>query len=176
MPGLFFLYQSRICTPLTSQQPPASDGRIDTHAADEGRNQGDAGLGAGNGLGKAEEEGEVAVNAVVALELARRLDALPGRRDLDEDALLLDTDGVVQRDELLGLLLCRLLVKGETGVNLGRDTTRDNLQDLLAEFDELHEPRGAPVSSGRRDVGVRRTMIESGGNQGCRRGYSRGGP
>lgn len=77
------------------------------------------------------------MDAVVALKLARSLDAFPGRRNLDEDALLLDADGVVQRDELLRLLLGRLLIVGQTGVDLRRDTARDNLQDLLAKLDKL---------------------------------------
>ena len=108
-----------------------------THAADKGRDEGDAGLGAGDGLAEAEEEGEVAVDAVVALELARGLDALPGGRDFDEDALLLDAERPVERDELLGLGLGALLVEGQTRVDLGRDAAGDDGEDLLAELDKL---------------------------------------
>ena len=78
------------------------------------------------------------MDAVVALELARSLDALPGRSNLDEDALLLDADGLVEGDQLLGLGLGRLLVEGQTGVDLSRDTAGDDLQDLLSELDELY--------------------------------------
>ena len=108
-----------------------------TYAADEGGDEGNAGLSASNGLREAEKKGEVAVDAVVTLELARSLDTLPGGRDLDEDALLLDTNGLVEGNELLRLRLGRLLVVGETGVDLSRDTAGDDLQDLLAELDEL---------------------------------------
>ena len=59
------------------------------------------------------------MDAVVTLELARSLDTLPSRSDLDEDALLLDADGLVEGNELLGLGLGRLLVERETGVDLG---------------------------------------------------------
>ena len=113
------------------------EGKAATYTAHEGRDEGDTRLGARNSLGEAEEKGEVAVDAVIALELARSLDTLPGGRDLDEDALLLDADGVVERDELLGLGLGRFLVVREARVDLGRDTARDDLQDLLTELDEL---------------------------------------
>ena len=117
------------------------EGKADTYTADEGRDEGDTRLCARDGLGEAEEKGEVAVDAVIALELAGSLDTLPGGRNLDEDALLLDADGVVERDELLGLGLGRLLVVREARIDLGRDTAGDDLEDLLAEFDELHRPR-----------------------------------
>jgi hypothetical protein len=71
------------------------------------------------------------------LELAGGLDALPCAGDLDEDTLLLDADGVVESDELLGLGLGTLLVEREPGVDLGGDTAGDDLQDLGTEVDEL---------------------------------------
>ena len=73
------------------------------NAADEGRDEGDTSLCAGDGLSEAEEEGEVAVDAILLLELARGLDTLPSRSNLDQDALLLDTDALVERDQLLRL-------------------------------------------------------------------------
>ena len=88
------------------------------------------------------------MDAIIALKLARGLDTLPSRRDLDKDALLLHTDRVVQCDELLGLGLSGLLVKGKTGVDLGRDTAGDDLQDFRAELDELHAPDEVSVSTG----------------------------
>ena len=66
-----------------------------TYTADEGRDEGDLGLSACNGLTETEEKGKVAVDAILGLELLRRLDTLPGRGDLDENALLLNADGVV---------------------------------------------------------------------------------
>ena len=56
---------------------------------------------------------------------------------LFRSALLLDANGLVEGNELLRLRLGRLLVVGETGVDLSRDTAGDDLQDLLAELDEL---------------------------------------
>ena len=83
------------------------------------------------------------MDAVVTLELARSLDTLPSRSDLDEDALLLDADGLVERDELLGLGLgCRLVVR-EARIDLGGDTAGDDLQDLLAKLNELCSHRDA---------------------------------
>ena len=130
-------------------------------AADKGRDEGDAGLGARDGLLEAEQEGEVAVDALL-LEVTGGLDTLPGRGDLDQDALLGDADLLVESDELLGLWedkhvessgnccsggcsargcahlgLGRLLVERESGVNLGRDAAGNDVEDLLAELDEL---------------------------------------
>ena len=77
------------------------------------------------------------MDAVVALELARGLDALPGRRDLDQHALLLYAERLVESNELLGLGLGALLVEGQTGIDFRRHTSGDDLEDLLAELDEL---------------------------------------
>jgi hypothetical protein len=108
-----------------------------THSADERRNQSHASLRTCNGLPEAEEKGEVAVNAFVALELARSLDTFPGRRDLDEHTFPLDSDGLVKRNKLFGLGLGSLLVKGETGIDFSGDTAGNDGKDLFAEFDEL---------------------------------------
>ena len=55
-------------------------------AADERRDQRHAGLGAGHGLGEAEQQRQVAVDAF-ALEPLGGADAFPGAGDLDQDAL-----------------------------------------------------------------------------------------
>ena len=77
------------------------------------------------------------MNAVVALELARGLNALPGRCDLDKHTLFLDSNRLVECNDLLGLGLGGLLVKGETSVDLSRDTAGNDGQDLFTELDEL---------------------------------------
>ena len=117
---------------------PEINTRNATYTADEGRDEGDTSLGARNSLREAEEEGEVAVDAVVALELARSLDALPGRGDLDQDTLTLDTDRLVEGNEVLGLRLGCCLVEGQLGVDLSGDTAGDDRENLLAELDELY--------------------------------------
>lgn len=71
--------------------------------ADEGRDQRNTSFSTCNGLAETEEEGEVAVDLVVALEFAGGLDAFPGRRDLDKDALFRNTLFRVESDEVLGL-------------------------------------------------------------------------
>lgn len=85
------------------------------------------------------------MDPVVALKLASSLDTFPGGGNLDENALLLDSDRLVERNELLGLRLSGLLVEGQTGVDLGGDTAGDDCENLLAEFDEL---RSALVTVG----------------------------
>ena len=70
------------------------------------------------------------------LEVTGSLDTLPGGADLDQDTVTGDTGLLVETDDLAGLGLGSLLVEGEAGVDLGGDTARDNLEDLLTEFDE----------------------------------------
>ena len=77
------------------------------------------------------------MNALVALELASSLDALPGRRDLDKDAFFLNSNGFVERNKVSGLRLRSLFIKGETGVDFGRHTARNNRKNFLPEFYEL---------------------------------------
>jgi hypothetical protein len=67
-----------------------------THSADKWRNQSHAGLRTGNRLSEAKEKGKVTMNALVTLELARGLDAFPGRCDLDEHTFFLDSDRLVE--------------------------------------------------------------------------------
>lgn len=76
--------------------------------ADEGGDEESVGLGGTDGLGKGEEEGKVAVDAVVALEDLGGLDTLPGGGDLDQDAVLGDALLLVQ----LGCVSA-IRVKGE---------------------------------------------------------------
>jgi hypothetical protein len=71
--------------------------------SDERRDEGDLGLSARDGLFEAEEQREVAMDVILLLELTRGLDTLPGRGNLDEDALLGDSDLLVEGDQVLGL-------------------------------------------------------------------------
>ena len=75
------------------------------NTADEGRDEGDAGLSTSDSLAETEQESEIAVNLLVALEFASSLDTLPGRGDLDENAFLRDANGLVELDQVPGL--CR---------------------------------------------------------------------
>ena len=104
-------------------------------AADERRDQLDLGVGAGDGLGEREEEGQIAADAFL-FELGGGLDAFPGGGHLDEDALLGDAGGLIESDELAGLGDGGGLVEGEAGVDFGGDAARDDLEDLGAEGDE----------------------------------------
>jgi hypothetical protein len=77
------------------------------------------------------------VNAIVPLKLPSSLDTLPSGGNLDKDTILLDANRLVESNQLLGLGLGTLLVKGQAGINFSRDTTRDDGQDLLAELNKL---------------------------------------
>ena len=84
-------------------------------------------------LREGEEQGEVAVDAVVALQHLGRLDPLPGGGELDQDALLADPRLLVQGDQPQRLRHLRLLVEGEPRVDLRGHAALHNLQDLGAE-------------------------------------------
>ena len=71
------------------------------NAADEGGDEEGAGFGGGDGLDEREHEGQVAVDAVLALQLVGGLDAFPGRRELDQDAGFVDAFLFVELDGML---------------------------------------------------------------------------
>jgi hypothetical protein len=136
---------------LVSSLVPVKD------AADEGRDQEGTGLSSSDSLDQGEHQGQVAVDAVLGLEDVSGLDTLVGGGDLDEDALLLDADLLVELveetklihaqkiatraistylDDLKGLVDGGLGVKGQPGVDFSGDLAGNDLENLLAELDE----------------------------------------
>ncbi len=101
-------------------------------AADEGRDERGARVGAGHGLREAEEQRHVRAHALL-LERLGRADALPGRGELDEHALLADALLRVERDDAARARQRARRVEAEARVDLGRDVARHELQDLAAE-------------------------------------------
>jgi len=73
------------------------------NTADEGRDEESTGLGSRDGLDLGEHEGQVAVDSVLGLQDLSSLDSLPCGRELDENALLVDTDLLVEVDDVQGL-------------------------------------------------------------------------
>jgi hypothetical protein len=122
--------------------------------ADEGRDEVGTGLGGGDGLGKGEHEGQVAVDAVLGGKLVGGLDTLPGRGELDENTLLVNAGLLVELifllvlvyiflaraityvDDAESLLDGDLLVEGEAGVNLSGDLAGNDLENLATELDK----------------------------------------
>ena len=74
-----------------------------TYSANKGRDECNTGFGACNSLREAEEEGQVAMNAVLLLEFACGLYSFPCGCDFNEDTILVEAHGLVQGNELLGL-------------------------------------------------------------------------
>lgn len=105
-------------------------------SANKGRDEGDLGLSTGNGLDEGEEKSQVTVDTVLGLELLGSLDTLVGGGDLDEDSVRRNALGLVEVNELQSLLDGGVLVERESGVDLGGDSTGDNLENLGAELDE----------------------------------------
>jgi hypothetical protein len=106
--------------------------------ADERRNQEGTGLSGSNSLHLGEHKSQVAVDAVLVLQLARSLDTLPGGGKLDQHARLVDADALVQVDDVQGLVNGSLLVERQRGIDLGGNLAGDDLEDLLAELDQQH--------------------------------------
>jgi hypothetical protein len=114
--------------------------------ADEGRNEESTGLSSSNGLDEREHEGQVAVDAVLGLQDVSGLDTLPGRGDLDENAVLGDTSLLVQLDDVQSLVNGGLGVEREASVNLGGNLSGDDLENLLSELDEQVVEGGVDLS------------------------------
>ena len=59
-------------------------------------------MGAGNRLGKAEQERQVTVNSLLLQPLGGT-DSFPGRGDLDQDPLPVNSVGFIKLDQVMGL-------------------------------------------------------------------------
>ena len=77
------------------------------------------------------------MDAFITLELARGLNTLPGRCNFDKHTFLFDSNRIVKSNKFPGLGLGCLLVKGETGIDFGRDTAGNDGKNLFTKFDEL---------------------------------------
>ena len=104
-------------------------------AAHKGRNQLHLGLATSHGLGKGEQQREVAMDAF-ALQLGRGLNALPGRGHLDQHAVFAHAFGGEQLDDTAGAGHGGFGVKAQASVDFGRDAARDVLEDFAAERHE----------------------------------------
>jgi len=89
-------------------------------ATDEGGDQGHPGFGGSDRLGKAEEQRQVAVNALLLQDLGG-FDAFPGGGDLDEDAIAADAGLAIEADQLAGFGDRGFGVKAQAGIDLGGD-------------------------------------------------------
>mmetsp|Transcript_26344 Transcript_26344/g.67050 ORF Transcript_26344/g.67050 Transcript_26344/m.67050 type:complete len:337 (+) Transcript_26344:509-1519(+) len=93
-------------------------------------------------LCKREEQRHVAVDALL-LQLAARLDALPGGRNLNVDALWVHPLLAVQLHQAQRLVVRGARVIGQVRVNLGRHAPRHNLEHLSTQ---VHRQRVSHTS------------------------------
>ena len=100
----------------------------------KGRDQGDAGLRAGDGLGEAKQKGEVAVDTF-PFQLFSCANTFPGGGHLDQYPVVADAGLVVEAYEFAGLGDRCLGVVTEAGVNFSGNPPRHDLEDLLSEGD-----------------------------------------
>jgi hypothetical protein len=69
----------------------------------------------------------------LALEALGGANAFPGARELDQDALAVDAELLVQLDQSVGLGDRPLGVEAERGIDLSRYAAGDDLEDLAAK-------------------------------------------
>ena len=105
------------------------------NTADEGRNQSHSRFGARDGLGEAEEQSQIAVNAF-SFEPLGGANALPGAGELDENALTADAFRLIQRDEFTGLGDAALGIEAQARGYFGGYAPRNHLQNLASEQHE----------------------------------------
>src|SRR5262249_5531392 len=108
--------------------------------------------GGADGLGEAEEEGHVAVDAIL-LQDAGGLDAFPGGGELDEDALASDAVFGVGVDEEAAFGDEGVRVKGKFGAGFGGDAMGHGFEDLEAEINEDQTQRVGSGEAGLPGVG-----------------------
>ena len=87
-----------------------------THTSNERRNESHAGLCTSNGLAEPEEKRKVAMDLVLALQFTGSLDTLPSACDLDQDALLRDTNRFIEFNQVQGLVYENQLASSTTTV------------------------------------------------------------
>jgi hypothetical protein len=129
-------------------------------AADEGRDQRDAGVAAGQRLAEGEQQREVAVDAL-ALQFGRGLDALPGRGDLDQHAIATHALALVERHQAARARQRGGLVEGQARVDLGADATGDVFEDLESEAHQhtVHHLVHRRTSMGLDHLGQQRRVV-----------------
>jgi hypothetical protein len=103
-------------------------------ATNKGRNQSASRLGASDGLRHGENQSQVTGDSLFFKNLSG-LDSLPSGGNLDEDAGLVDTDLLVKLNDLAGLGKGGLGIERETGVDLSRDVSGNDLGDLNTKVD-----------------------------------------
>ena len=138
---------------------------------DEGRDQEDAGVGAGDRLRPVEDQRQVAVDAR-ALQLLRGADAFPGGGELHQDALAADLAVGIVLNDLLGAGDRGGRVERKVGVHLGRDASGDELGERRADRhgqaigdggDTRFRLAGLPRTPG---DGIVHRVLELGGSEG----------
>ena len=73
------------------------------YTSDKRRDQSNTSFSTCHGLSERKKQGEVTMNIIITLKLASRLDTFPRRCNLDQNTVLVDTDRLVETDELLCL-------------------------------------------------------------------------
>src|SRR5471030_1901120 len=99
------------------------------NTANEGRDQVCTGFGTSTCLREGEQQRQVTVDAGF-FQFLRSADTLPGRGQFNQDTVVADTCIIVEFDQALRFRDAGFGVIGQTRVNFGRNTARDQLEDF----------------------------------------------
>lgn len=87
-------------------------------------------------MNKRKEKGKVDVNAVLGFKFLSGLDTLISRGNLDQDAILVDSLLLVKVNDFQSLLDGGFLVEGKSCIDLSRNTTGNDVENLGTELDQ----------------------------------------
>src|SRR5690606_31884501 len=96
------------------------------------RNQEYPGIGTGSSLVKTEKKGKVTVDTFF-FENFSGTNTFPRGSKFDQNAGLIDAAFFVKLDQVFGFFNARFSIKGQAGVNFGRNATGNNLQDFQTD-------------------------------------------
>lgn len=76
------------------------------------------------------------MNSMFTFQNPRSLNAFPSRCELNENPFLVDAERFVGFDKLDGLLDAGIAIKRQTSIDFCRNTSRNDVEDFLAEQNE----------------------------------------
>jgi len=76
------------------------------------------------------------MNSILLLQLLCSLNSLPRRRNLDQNPLLVNSQFLVQVDDVQGFIDGSFCIETEAGIDFSTYSTRHDFEDFFAEFNE----------------------------------------
>lgn len=105
-------------------------------ATNKGRNKSGTGFSSGNSLNERKEKSQVNVDSVLGFKLTSSLNTFIGRSNLNKDTFLRNPLLLIKIDNFESLFNGTFLVERKTGINLSRNTARDDFENLGTKLNE----------------------------------------